>query len=276
MRNIWAVCKREFASFFVSPVGYIIVGTYAAISGLAFAATFILFCRITQAPSEYGYEGIPNFEELMLSPFLVFCGQLMLFIGPLITMRLLAEERNRGTMELLLTHPLRDRDIVFGKYLASLAIVAVLMGVVSIHLALVSHYTEAEPAVLVFGVVTVFLMSAAFMSLGLFVSAMTGSQITAGVVTFALWFIFYVLGTFGSDMPEQLKVPPQWAGTFQSIAGFFYGIFHQLVLELPLDSHAEKMAQGIVKPADIAYYLLFTSLFLFLTFRALESRKWRA
>lgn len=276
MRNAWAVCKREFASFFVTPVGYVVVATYAAISGLGFAATFILFCRITQAPSDYGYQGIPNFEELMLSPFLVFCGQLLLFIGPLITMRLLAEERNRGTMELLLTHPLRDREIVFGKYLASLGIVVVLMGIVGIDLVMISRYTDVEPAVLVFGIITVFLMSAAFMSLGLFVSAMTSSQITAGILTFGLWFVSYILGTFGEDMPEQLTIPAQYAGAFHSVAEFVYGIFRQLVIELPLDGHAEDMAQGIVAPADIAYYVLFTSLFLFLTFRALESRKWRA
>jgi len=277
MRNIWAVCKREFASFFITPVGYIIVGTYAAIAGLAFAAMFIYFCRITEAPSEFGYEGIPDLEELMLSPYLVLCGQLMLFIGPLITMRLLAEERNRGTMELLLTHPLRDRDIVFGKYLASLGIVTVLMSIVGIHLLTMFQYTDVEPAVLVFGVVTVFLMSAAFMSLGLFVSAMTGSQITAGILTFGIWFVLYILGRFGKDMPEELAtIPAHWALWLQSLAAFGYGIFRQLVVELPLDGHAEDMAQGIVEPADIVYYVLVSSFFLFLTFRALESRKWRA
>ena len=276
MRNTWAVCKREFASFFLTPVGYIIVGTYAAISGLGFAFSFIKFCRITMAPSENGFEGIPDFEELMLSQFLVFCGQLLLFIGPLITMRLLAEERNRGTMELLLTHPLRDRDIVFGKYLASLGIVTVLMGVVAVYMVVIGQYTEVEPAVLVFGLVTVFLMSAAFMSLGLFVSALTGSQITAAILTFALWFISYILGTFADNLPEALTFTSQWTGALQSFATFAYGIFRQLAIELPLDGHAEQMTQGICEPADIAYYLLFISLFLFLTFRALESRKWRA
>jgi ABC-2 type transport system permease protein len=270
------VCKREFASFFITPIGYIIVGTYAAIAGLAFAALFILFCRITQAPSQYGYQGIPNFEELMLSPYLMFCGQLMLFIGPIITMRLLAEERNRGTMELLLTHPLRDRDIIFGKYFASLFIVIILMAIVGIHLLIVFQYTDVEPVVLVFGLITVFLMSAAFMSLGLFISAMAGNQITAGILTFGIWFVLYILGTYGSSMPEQLAVPPQWAGWIDYAARFGYGIFRQVVIELPLDGHAEEMAQGIVEPADVAYYVLLSSFFLFLTFRALESRKWRA
>ncbi|GMU92262.1 MAG: hypothetical protein AMXMBFR4_13200 [Candidatus Hydrogenedentota bacterium] len=276
MSNILAVCKRELVSFFTTPVGYVIVITYAAISGLAFAATFILFCRITVSPSSYMYQGVPKLEELMLSPYLVFCGQLVLFIGPLITMRLLAEERNRGTMELLLTYPLRDRDIVFGKYLASLGIVLVLLCVISVHMAILGYYTDVELAVLLFGLLTVFLMSAAFMALGLFISALTSSQITAGALTFGLWFVMYILGTFGSDMKEHLAVPGQWGINVQRAVDFFYRVFRQVVLELPLDAHAEQMAQGIVQPKDIAYYVLFATYFLFLTFRALESRKWRA
>ena len=276
MRNTLAVCRRELASFFTTPVGYVILTTFAAISGLAFAATFILFCRITVAPTEYAYEGIPKLEELMISPYLVFCGQLIMFIGPLITMRLLAEERSRGTMELLLTYPLRDRDIIFGKYLASLGIVSVLIAVVGVHMAMVGYYTDVEPAVLVFGLASLFLMSAAFMGLGLFVSALARTPVTAGVLTFALWFISYVLGTYGKDLPETLNSPVQWGEAVSSGVEFFWRIFRQLIIELPLDRHCEKMAQGIVRPQDIAYYVLFAAFFLFLTFRALESRQWRA
>ncbi|MBX7258851.1 MAG: ABC transporter permease subunit [Candidatus Hydrogenedentes bacterium] len=276
MRNTWAVCKREFSSFFVTPVGYVVVATFAAISGAAFSGVFTGFCKITQSPNSYGYEGIPNFEELMLSPYLVFCGQLILFIGPLITMRLLAEERNRGTLELLLTHPLRDREIIFGKYLASLGIVLVLMMVVGVHMVLMARHTEVEPVVLVFGLLTVFLMSAAFMSLGLFVSSVTGNQITAGTLTFGLWFVSYILGTYGSDLPPDVSVPANWGQSIQLAANFFYHIFRQLVVQLPLDAHAQEMAQGALRPKDIAYYVLFSSFFLFLTFRSLEARRWRA
>lgn len=274
MRSTLAVCRRELASFFTTPVGYVILGTFTAISGLAFAATFILFCRITVSPTEYAYDGIPKLEELMLSPYLVFCGQLIMFIGPLITMRLLAEERSRGTMELLLTYPLRDREIIFGKYMASLGIVVSMIVVVAAHMAMVGYYTDVEPAVLVFGLISLFLMSAAFMSLGLFVSALARSPVTAGVLTFALWFVSYVLGVYGKKLPEVLT--PPWGETVTRGVNFFWGIFRQLVVELPLDRHCEQMAQGIVRPEDIAYYVLFSAFFLFLTFRALESRQWRA
>jgi ABC-2 type transport system permease protein len=276
MRNTWAVCKREFSSFFITPVGYVIVGTYAAITGLAFVSAFLLYCRITVSPAQYGQQGIPDFEEFMLSPYLVFCGQVIMFIGPLVTMRLLAEERSRGTIELLLTYPLRDRDIIFGKYLASLGIVAALMGVVGTHLAIMGRYVDVEPAVLWFGLLTAFLMGAAFMSLGLFVSSLAASPVTAGIVTFALWFISYVLGIAAADLPEGIEVPERLGQQVFLTVNFFYGIARQLAVELPLDRHAENMASGIVEPRDVAYYVLFAVFFLFLTFRALESRRWRA
>src|SRR5690606_19194489 len=108
---------------------------------------------------------------------LVYCGTVIMFIGPLVTMRLLAEERNRGTIELLLTHPLRDREIVFGKYLASLGMLLAMMLVLAVHMLVVNYFVAVEPFVLMFGLLTVFLMGAAFLSLGLFVSALCRSQI---------------------------------------------------------------------------------------------------
>jgi len=276
MRNAWAVCKREFLSYFVTPVGYVVVGTFAVISGLGFVASFLFYAKVTENPSAYAYPGVPDFEETLLSPFLVFCGMLIMFMGPLITMRLLAEERNRGTMELLLTHPLRDREIIFGKYCAALGMLCVLMVVVVVHLCIVGYYVDVERAVLGFGLLTVFLMGAAFLSMGLFVSAMTSNQITAATMTFGLWFVSYILGSFGENLPEENPTPEAWAEWARNAVGVAYDLFRELVQQLPLDVHAREMAQGVVEPKDIAYYVLFAAFFLFLTFRALDSRKWRA
>jgi ABC-2 type transport system permease protein len=276
MKNVWAVCKREFAGYFLTPIGYVVVGAFAAISGLGFATSFQLYAKITLAPQDYDYAGVPDFEETLLSPFLVFCGLLIMFIGPLVTMRLLAEEKHRGTIELLLTHPLRDRDIVFGKYLAALGVLVILMAVIGVHLGLVAYFVDVEPAVLGFGLLTVFLMGAAFISLGLFVSALARNQVTAGTLTFGLWFVSYILGVNGKELPERLQALANLPAWLEAALGGAYTVFRRFVLELPLDAHARDMAQGIVQPQDIAYYVLFTALFLFLTFRALESRAWRA
>lgn len=276
MRNTWAVCKREFASYFVTPVGYVMVGAFAVIAGLGFCASFLFYAKVSLSPTEYAYPGVPDFEETLLGPYLVFCGMLIMFIGPLITMRLLAEERNRGTMELLLTYPLRDREIIFGKYLAALGMLIVMMALLSVNLGIVAYFVNIEPAVLIFGLATVFLMGAAFISLGLFVSALTTTQMTAGAMTFALWFVSYILGTLGEDLPKDNPAPEVWPELLRRVVGSGYGLFRELVQQLPLDAHAESMTQGILQPKDIAYYLLFTAFFLFLTFRALDSRKWRA
>lgn len=277
MRGAWAVCKREFAAYFTTPVGYVVLATFAAITGLGFTSSFITYARISKAPSAYGeYVGVPDFEEMFLSPFLVFCGLIVMFIGPLITMRLLAEERNRGTAELLFTYPLRDRDIVFGKYFAALGMVTVLLGAVCIHLAVVGYYVDVEPAVLALGLLAVFMMGAVFCSLGLFISAVTSNQVTAGALTFGTWFVMYVLGTFGRDMSEKNPAPATWPEGLQRFVGGAYAVFREAVQQLPLDSHAKDMAQGILSPKDLVYYVLFTAFFLFLTFRALDARKWRA
>lgn len=276
MRNVWAVCKREFASYFVTPVGYVVIGTFAVISGLGFSASFLFYAQVSVNPAEYAYSGVPDFEETLLSPFLVFCGMLVMFIGPLVTMRLLAEERHSGTMELLLTHPLRDSEIIFGKYFAALGMLVLMMVMVGADLGLVAWFVEVEPAVLVFGLLTVFLMGAAFLSLGLFVSSTTGNQITAAVMTFGLWFVSYIVGTFGENLPEKNPAPETWSEGYRNAVGSIYQLGRLFIQHLPLDAHAKEMAKGIVQPKDIAYYLLFAAFFLFLTFRSIESRKWRA
>lgn len=276
MRNIWTVCTREFSSYFLTPIGYVLVGAYALISGLGFTVSFLFYTKITESPGSYAYNGVPDFEETLLSPFLVFCGRLLMLIGPLLTMRLLAEEKSRGTMELLLTQPLRDREIIFGKYLAGIFMLCVLMINVFVYMLIVNYFVEVESAVLIFGLFTVFLMGAAFISLGLFISAMVKNPITAGIITFAVFFLFYILGSLGGDLPAAIQAPATWPAMAIDAVNFSYTIFRGLIIELPLDAHATDMAQGILAPSDIVYYVLVIAFFLFLTFRALESPKWRA
>lgn len=276
MRNTWAVCKREFKSFFLTPVGYVVVGMFAVIAGMAFSISFITHADITQDPGMYAYSSVPDFEETFLSPYLVFCGMLIMFLAPLITMRLLAEERHRGTIEFLLTQPLRDREIIFGKYFAALGVIGVMMLCVGVNLSIMGWFVkDVEPPVLVFGLLTVFLMGAACIGLGLFVSSVTRTQIMSGTVTFGVTLILFIVGNLGDDMPEKSPVPEQWPAVLQEGLGFLYKIFRGLIVELPIDAHAKEMALGVVQPVDIAYYVLFSAFFIFLTFRALESRNWR-
>ncbi len=275
MSSTWAVCKREFKAYFLTPIGYVVVGLIAIIAGMSFSISFITHADITQNPSLYSYTAVPDFEETFLSPYLVFCGTLIMFLTPLITMRLLAEERNRGTIEFLLTQPLRDREIIFGKFLAALGMLGTMLLVVVVNLFIMGYFVRVEPPVLIFGLLTVFLMGASCISLGLFVSSVTKTQIMSGTVTFGVTLILFILGNLGEDMPEANPAPEGWPGTLRSVIGFFYTLARGLIVELPVDAHAREMALGIVQPVDIAYYVLFSAFFIFLTFRALESRNWR-
>ena len=276
MMRAWAICKRELKAFFTTPVGYIVLGTFALISGLGFTASFLYYGLMTESPSAYDFAAVPDFEEPFLSPFLVYCASIMMFIAPLITMRLLAEEHHQGTIEMLLTHPVRDRDIIFGKYAAGLVLILAMVTVLVVYILIIDHFVAVEPAVLAFGLVAVFLMGAALVSMGLFISAVCRSQITAATATFGLFFIFFIIGYFGEDLPEERQAPATWSEDMVHTADIAYAIFRTIVRELPLDVHAKTMAEGIFQPADIAYYVLFIAFFLFMTFRALESRKWGA
>lgn len=275
MSKAWAICKREIAAFFITPVGYVVLGTFALISGLGFTASFLFYGVMSESPSSWDFTAVPDFEETFLSPFLVYCGTIMMFIGPLITMRLFAEEHNQGTMEMLLTHPLRDRDIIAGKYGAGLLMVLAMVAIVFVYIAIIYRFVSVEPVVLAFGLASVFLMGAALVSLGLFISALCRSQITAATVTFGLFFLLLMLGYFGEEMSEKSPTPESWPEQIRSIADAAYAVFYTVVRALPLDGHAKTMAEGILQPIDIAYYVLFSAFFIFLTFRALESRRWR-
>lgn len=276
MRNAWAICKREVKSFFTTPVGYIVLGIFALISGLGFTTSFMYYTVMTESPSSYGYSAVPNFEETFLSPFLVYCATILMFIGPLITMRLLAEERNQGTIEMLFTHPIRDREIIAGKYVAALVILFTMIAIVGVYVLIMNRYVEVEAAVLLFGLLAVFLMGAALISMGLFISAICSSQATAATATFGLFFVFFIIGYIAEDIPETASTPTTWSQEAQESAQTVYTIFRGFIQELPVEAHAKTMAEGILQPADIAYYVLFIAFFLFLTARALESRKWRA
>jgi len=276
MSPTWAVARREFASFFQTSTGYVVVALFALIAGVSFSASLLLYAEWSQNPSQFGFSSVPDFEEMMLSPFLVFCGLLIMFLGPLITMRLMAEERHRGTIELLLTHPLRDRDIVFGKYLAALGMLAVMMLVVAVHLALVWFIVAVEPVVLAFGLLAFFLMGASFLALGLFISCVARTPIVAGALTFGLSMLLYMFGALGEDLPETNPAPETWPAAARDLLGVLWAMARQFVIELAPHLHAREMALGVFRPEDVAYYVLFTAFFLFLAFRVLEGRQWRA
>ena len=276
MSRAWAVSKRELRAYFTTPIGYIVLGLYALVTGLGFTAQFLFYAVMSESPINYDFPAVPNFEETFLSPFLTYCGLIFMFIVPMLTMRLFAEERNLGTIELLFTHPLRDRDIVFGKFGAGFILILAMIALLIVEILLIYRYTQVEAAVLALGLVAVSLMGAAFLSAGLFISVLCRNQTTAAVSTFGVFFLFFIIGYFGGELPEENPAPAGWPADYRALAGVVYTVFRTVATKLPIEAHAKELAEGILQPADLLSYVLFSAFFLFLTFRAIEARRWRA
>ena len=168
---------------------------------------------------------------------------ILLLLMPLVTMRLFAEERRSGTIELLLTYPVRDGAVLSGKYLAALALYATMLGLTLLYPAIVAYFARLEWGPVLTGYLGLLLMGAAFLAVGVFASSLTENQIVAAIVTFGILLIFWIIG-WGADSPAA-----RWAGA-----------------AAPVDHRAQRhFAKGVLDTKDVLYYLNFTVLALFLT-----------
>jgi ABC-2 type transport system permease protein len=173
---------------------------------------------------------------------------------PLVTMRLFAEERRSGTIELLLTYPVRDGAVLVGKYLAALALYAIMIGLTVLYPGIVMYFARLEWGPILTGYLGLLLMGAAFIAIGIFASSLTENQIVAAIITFGVLLIFWILG---------------WSADY---AG---GTTGRVLQFLSILEHNESFSRGVLDTKDILYYLNFTLLGLFLTLRSLEARRWK-
>jgi gliding motility-associated transport system permease protein len=196
-----------------------------------------------------------NINEQLIRPLLSNVTVVVLFVMPMITMRTYAEEKRSGTIELLLTSPLTDTQIILGKFLGALALYAVMLAVTLIHIGILFIYGSPEWKPLVTAYLGLLLLGASFISLGLFISSLTKNQIVAGMVTFAVFLMFWVIS---------------WAGSVSS-----GGWVTDLTSYLSIIDHFDDFAKGIVDTKHIIYYVSFIAFGLFLTARAVDSERWR-
>jgi ABC-2 type transport system permease protein len=196
-----------------------------------------------------------NLTEMVLEPFWGSIGIVLLLMVPLVTMRLFAEEKKTGTVELLLTYPISDRGAVLGKYVAALSVVALMLAGTLPAMVVLGVLTTPPWETIFSGYLGLLLMSSAFVSLGLFASSLTRNQIIAAAGSFGALLFLWIAG---------------WA---QPLAGPTLG---GVLAYLSLLSHFENFSKGVLDSRDFLFYLLFVILFLFATLRVLESRHWRA
>ena len=237
MRTIRAVAFKEIQIYFSSPVAYIVALIFMALSGFFFVRDL----------------GNP-FPEASLSNFFQGATFLLIPLAPALTMRLLAEEQKLGTIELLLTSPVRDWEVILGKYLASFVFLLFLLSLTSYYVILLLVFATPDPGPIYSGYLGLILYGAAALSVGILTSTLTSNQIIAAVVGTGILVVLYATSFIGDV-----------------VTGVWATIFNQL----GFTSHFNDFDRGIIDSTHIVYFVTVIALFLFLSIRALESRRWR-
>ena len=256
MSNILAIAHKEVKGYFASPIAYIIIGFSAILFGWFFINILYYFDRVSMQAG-IGYGGAPdtvNVNEMVIAPLLLNVSVILLFTLPLVTMRTYSEEKRSGTIELLLTAPLTDVEIVLGKFLGGLVLYATMLAVTLVHVGFLFAFGNPEWRPVATGYLGLLLMGSCFLSLGLFISSLTKNQIVAGMVTFAVFLFFWVIN---------------WIATFSgptAQAVFTY---------LSITEHLNDFARGVIDTRHLVYYVSFIAFSLFLTVRAVDSERWR-
>lgn len=238
MKNIITIFKKELASYFNSPIAYIFVAVFLVISNWLFFQNFFL---INQASMR---------EYFMLLPWI------FLFLSPAITMRIWAEEKKSGTIELLLTLPVKDWEVVLAKFLSSLVFLSfVLLLSLTIPIT-VSRLGNMDWGPIIGGYIGAILLGGAYLSLGLFISSLTKNQIIAFLIGLVCCFAVFIVG---ADF------------VLQKMGGNMVSIFQFL----GIGAHFNNIGKGIIDSRDLIYYISFIFLFLYLNVKSIESRNWR-
>ena len=258
MRNVYLIAKKELQSYFSSPVAYVVITIFLVITGYFFYNLFASFSTLSfQAatnPAIAKQPNLLNITETLIRPLFGNMGTIMLLMMPLLTMRLFSEEKKSGTIELLLTYPISDMEVIIGKFLACISVfILMLLATITCPI-LVMVFGEPETGPIITGYLGLFLMGTAFISLGVFTSSITENQIVAATLSFGVLFLFSMMGYSIPFMGPEL-------GKF--------------IMSISLIGHMEGFAKGIIDTTDIIYYLIFSALFIFLTLRVMESKKWR-
>lgn len=256
MSKILAIYRRELRYFFNSPVAYAVIIVFLLLAGYFFYNLLGYFnlasIRAMQNPAA---AHALNLTEDVVEPLFGNLGVIMLLILPLLTMRLLSEERKSGTAELLFTFPISDWDVILGKYLATLTVFAVMLALTALCPLLLSVYANPEVGPILTGYLGLFLIGAAYIAMGLFFSTLTDNQLVAGVATFGCGVLFLLIA---------------WVTPFVSPAAA------RVVLELSIIEHYDGFSKGVLDSNDAIYYMNFSAFFLFLSSRVLDSNRWRS
>jgi ABC-2 type transport system permease protein len=272
VRAFLAIFKREVIHYFTSPIAYVVLVIFAFLSAWFYSIGFLFqyseYCeqypmiqmQMQQNPMMAREMPVPNFTELIIPGFFGTLSIVLIFLVPLLTMRAISEEKRQGTIELLYTYPLSDLQVVLAKYLASLVVFALMVGLLVIYLMIPDFFKEGggvvewKPAMS--ALLGFFLFGSACIAIGFIFSALTENQIVAAALTFTLLLFMWVVGwaAQGDNIPEQWK---------------------KIAEAVSLTNRSQDLYKGLIHLSDVVFYVCVMVGSLFITMRSLESHRWR-
>lgn len=237
MGNVIAIARKEFRSYFDSPIAYIFITAYLLLVNFLYLWTFFVA------------------GQADMRPFFGFMPFVFLFLVPSITMRLWAEERKMGTLEVLLTLPVREKDVVLGKFLSSLLLLAIMLLLTFNIPLMIGLLGQPDWGMIICGYLGCLLMGASYLAIGLFASALSDNQIVAFIIAIAICTAGLIVGEWFFLM----LVPDPLVGFFNYLG---------------LGTHFESMGRGVIDTRDLLYYVSVIGVFLYLNVHTVENRSW--
>ena len=253
--NTFVICRKELSSYFRSPIAYGVMFFFALIAGYFFYAAVAIFIRQSLQATLTGQSVPLSVDEWVVRSVLSNVAVVGLFMVPMIAMRLFAEEKRTGTIELLITSPLNDLEIILGKWLAATLLYAAMLAVSLINVVTLYMYGKPSWKPLLVGYLGLLLQGGAMLALAAFVSSCTKNQIIAVAGGFGLLLLLWVIN---------------WASSFDT------GIVATVLGYLSITDHFENFSKGVLDIKDATYYVTMIAFGLFLTARSMESMRWRA
>jgi gliding motility-associated transport system permease protein len=246
VKAILATFLRELRAYFFSPLAYVVLFFFLAVNGVIFVL-IVSYLNDPMAPA-----GRP-LDVFFGGSFLFW--MVLLVVAPVVTMRLIAEERRSGSIEVLMTAPVTAGQVVAGKYLAALGFYVFLWLPTVVYAGIIDHYSDIDWGTVGAGYLGIFLVGALFLAIGTFGSALSRNQIVAAIIGFALISLFF----FMAFVPGLVN-DPTWKEVFSYVSAV---------------QHMDDFAKGIVETRRLVFYVTTTLFFLFLTSRMLDEKKWR-
>jgi ABC-2 type transporter. len=255
MRNALTIYRRELKSYFSSPIAYLLMVVFSLIFGYFFYVATAIFVSRGMESQMMGRSTPMDVNEWVIRPLLMNVSVIALFMIPMISMRLFAEEKRSGTIELLMTSPIRDVEILLGKWFAALTMFGTVLALSGVNLGFLFAYGKPDWRPILIGYLGLLLQGGALLALGTLISTMTKNQIVAGGATFAACLLLWIL---------------DWVSSYETAA------WAKVLSYLSVVTHYEPFSKGVLDSRDVIFYLSVIFLGLFLTARSMESARWRA